>query len=59
MCIRHSLVRLTDVDAVINAPASFHSIYDDPAILDGVDVHNITFILVDGWCWVFAINIRN
>ena len=48
MCIRHSLVCLKDVDAVTNAPASFHG-NDGPAIPDGVDIDDITSILVDEW----------
>ena len=38
MCIRHSMVRLKDIDAVTNTPASCHSIYDGPVIPDGVDI---------------------
>ena len=47
ICIRHSLVRLKDVDAATNAPISCYSVYDGPAIPDGVDIHEITSVLVD------------
>ncbi len=47
MCIRHSLVRLKDVDTATNAPISCYSVYDGPAIPDGVDIHEITSVLVD------------